>query len=151
MIVSLHEILSQNPSISFINSIKEQMTALYSQLSTCDEIATNLFLQWVQHHTIFVDIDERYNIKGAITVILEQKMIHSGKKVAHIEDVVVDSQWRNKKVGSKLLKYAVTYAKEKDCYKTILNCSEELIPFYARHGFTTKNVEMSYYFTNRSL
>ena len=150
MIVSLHEILSENPSMSFINSIKNQMTKLYSQLSSCDDIATNLFIQWVQHHTIFVDIDERYNIKGAITVILERKMIHSGKKVAHIEDVVVDSQWRCKKIGSELLKYAIKYAQDNDCYKTILNCSEELIPFYAKHGFTTKNVEMSYYFTNRS-
>ena len=57
MIVSLHEILSENPSMSFINSIKNQMTKLYSQLSSCDDIATNLFIQWVQHHTIFVDID----------------------------------------------------------------------------------------------
>jgi glucosamine-phosphate N-acetyltransferase len=150
MIVLLHEILSENPSMSFVNNMKTQMTKLYSQLSVCDDIATNVFLQWVQHHTIFVDIDERYNIKGAITVILERKMIHSGKKVAHIEDVVVDSQWRYKKIGSELLKYAIKYAQDNDCYKTILNCSEELIPFYAKHGFTTKNVEMSYYFTNRS-
>ena len=143
MIVSLHEILSQNPSISFVNSIKEQMTALYSQLSTCDEIDTNLFLQWVQYHTIFVDIDERYNIKGAITVILEQKMIHSGKKVAHIEDLVVDEAVRNYGLGKKLLDIAKR--ESEDCYKIILDCNNENIGFYEKCGFQLKDNHMVLY------
>jgi len=41
------------------------------------------------NHNIFLYIDDSSNILGAITVLTEQKFIHNGKCVAHIEDFVV--------------------------------------------------------------
>ena len=39
---------------------------------------------------------ENNKIVGAITLIIEQKIIHSGGKVGHIEDFVVLDEYRNK-------------------------------------------------------
>ena len=51
------------------------------------------------------------------------------------EDVVVDDSKRRLGVGSSLIKGLIKIAKEKGCYKVILNCSDKNIPFYSKFGF----------------
>jgi len=74
-------------------------------------------------------------IIGATTLLIEQKFIHNGGKVGHIEDVVVRKEHQGKGVGKKIVNALLKYAKKKGCYKTILDCSDELIPFYESIGF----------------
>jgi glucosamine-phosphate N-acetyltransferase len=85
-------------------------------------------------HVIYVAI---YNgeIIGATTLLIEQKFIHDGGKVGHIEDVVVRKEYQGKGVGKKLVGVLLKYAEKKGCYKTILDCSDDLIPFYENIGF----------------
>ena len=73
-------------------------------------------------------------------------MIHNGEYVGHIEDVVVDEMYRSLKIGKQLMKHVIQYAKEKQCYKVILNCKDNVEGFYKKLGFTCKNKEMSLYF-----
>ena len=40
-----------------------------------------------------------------------------------------------KKIGEKIIKYLLQVAQEKGCYKTILDCSDEVKPFYEKLGF----------------
>lgn len=72
---------------------------------------------------------------GATTIIIEQKFIHDGGKVGHIEDVVVAKEFQGKGIGQKIVKSMLEYAQEHGCYKTILDCTDELIPFYESVGF----------------
>ena len=66
---------------------------------------------------IQVAIDDR-KIVGCITLLIEQKFIHDGGLVGHIEDVVVRKDYEGKGIGMKLVTSMLEYAKRKKCYKT---------------------------------
>ena len=146
MIVLLRELFENKSDVMYVNYIKEQMIQLYSQLSTCEMLPSNIFLWIIRSQNIFVDIDEQLTIRGAITALLETKVIHKGGIVCHIEDLVVHKDHRGQQIGSELVDHVVNYAKEKGCYKTILNCNDQVEPFYQKLGFQSKNKEMSLYF-----
>ena len=74
-------------------------------------------------------------VVGATTLFIEQKFIHNGGLVGHIEDVVVDKNHQGKKIGEKIVKYLLKIAKDKGCYKTILDCNEDVKLFYEKIGF----------------
>ena len=74
-------------------------------------------------------------IVGAATLLLESKFIHDGTIVGHIEDVVVDKNYQGQGIGEKIIKYLLEYAKTKGCYKTILDCVDDVKPFYEKLGF----------------
>lgn len=74
-------------------------------------------------------------IVGSTTLLIETKFIHNGGKVGHIEDVVVDKKYQRKGIGEKIVMYLLRYAKDQGCYKTILDCTDEVKPFYEKLGF----------------
>ncbi len=74
-------------------------------------------------------------VVGAATLLLESKFIHNGGIVGHIEDVVVDKNYQGQKIGEKIIKYLLEFAKTKGCYKTILDCVDDVMPFYEKIGF----------------
>ena len=74
-------------------------------------------------------------VVGATTLLIETKFIHNGGKVGHIEDVVVDKEYQKRKIGEKMINYLLRYAKKQGCYKTILDCVDDVKPFYEKLGF----------------
>ncbi|MBS3925277.1 MAG: GNAT family N-acetyltransferase [Nitrosarchaeum sp.] len=74
-------------------------------------------------------------VVGAATLLIETKFIHNGGKVGHIEDVVVNKEYQKKGIGEKMITYLLRYAKEQGCYKTILDCVDDVKPFYEKLGF----------------
>ena len=74
-------------------------------------------------------------IVGAATLLLESKFIHDGGIVGHIEDVVVDKNFQGQRIGEKIIRYLLEFAKTKGCYKTILDCVDDVKPFYEKLGF----------------
>lgn len=74
-------------------------------------------------------------IVGTTTLFIEQKFIHDGGKVGHIEDVAVRKEYQGRGIGQKVVKALLEYAKKEGCYKTILDCNEDLISFYEKIGF----------------
>ncbi|HXX06158.1 MAG TPA: GNAT family N-acetyltransferase [Candidatus Bathyarchaeia archaeon] len=95
------------------------------------------------NQAIYVAIKDS-KIIGATTIIIEQKFIHDGGKVGHIEDVVVAKEFQGKGIGQKIVKSMLEYAQEHGCYKTILDCTDELIPFYERIGFKRHSNSMRF-------
>lgn len=87
-----------------------------------------------QDHVIYVAIFNN-EIVGTASILIEQKFIHNGGKVGHIEDVAVKREFQGKGIGKKIVKALLEYGKKRGCYKTILDCSDELIPFYKNIGF----------------
>ena len=96
-----------------------------------------------ENHIIHVaELDGK--IVGSTTLLIEQKFIHEGGFVGHIEDVVVKKEFEGKGIGMKLVLSLLDVANEKKCYKTILNCEDKLIPFYEKIGFKQKSNEMRF-------
>jgi glucosamine-phosphate N-acetyltransferase len=85
-------------------------------------------------------------IVGTVTLLIETKLIHNMGKVAHIEDVVVDKNYRNNGLGKQMIQYAVSLSKEYGCYKTILDCSDENVSFYQKCDFEKRDNMMAIYF-----
>ena len=96
--------------------------------------------------TIICDVNNVQTIVGSVTIFIETKIIHNFGKVAHVEDVIVDNTCRGKGLGKMLVQKCIDYAQKHDCYKIILNCSDENIPFYEKCGFSKKENEMTLYF-----
>ena len=90
--------------------------------------------------------NDTQTIVGSVTIFIETKLIHNFGKVAHVEDVIVDNTCRGKGLGKMLVQKCIDYAQKHDCYKIILNCSDENIPFYEKCGFSKKENEMALYF-----
>lgn len=74
-------------------------------------------------------------VVGSTTLLIEQKFIHQGGLVGHIEDVVVDKNFQGQKIGERIMKYLLEIAKNQGCYKTILDCTDDVKPFYEKLGF----------------
>ncbi|HSB57943.1 MAG TPA: GNAT family N-acetyltransferase [Nitrosopumilaceae archaeon] len=83
-------------------------------------------------------------VVGAATIFIEQKFINKGGKVGHIEDVAVRKNYQGKGIGQKIIKALVLFAKKEGCYKTILDCQDDLIPFYEKAGFKRHSNAMRY-------
>lgn len=95
------------------------------------------------NHFVYVAIlDGR--VVGSTTMIIEPKFIHDGGNVAHIEDVVVSRDYQGKGIGEMLIQSLLDLAKESNCYKTILDCSDEVKPFYEKIGFKITSNGMRY-------
>ena len=96
-----------------------------------------------ENHIVHVaELDGK--IVGSTTLLIEQKFIHEGGFVGHIEDVVVNKKFEGRGIGMKLVLSLLDVAKEKKCYKTILSCEDKLIPFYEKIGFKQKSTEMRF-------
>ena len=119
---------------------------LYQLSPTADWEATDFASLWEIYQgnkSVVVLVVEKYEkIMGTGTILIEQKFLRGGGKVGHIEDVVVDNRSREKGVGKAIIDSLVEIAKEKGCYKVILNCSNENVPFYIKCGFKLTENEM---------
>jgi len=95
------------------------------------------------NHLVYVAIlDER--VVGSTTMLIEPKFIHDGGNVSHIEDVVVSKEHQGKGIGEMLVQSLLELAKDNNCYKTILDCSDEVKPFYEKIGFKRHSNGMRY-------
>ena len=107
------------------------------QASDIDKDTANKIFEKINnnpdHVIVVASKDEK--IIGASTLLLETKFIHKGGIVGHIEDVVVDKNYQGQKIGEKIIQYLLEYAKNKGCYKTILDCADNVKPFYEKLGF----------------
>jgi len=95
------------------------------------------------NHIIHVAVDDN-KIVGSTTLLVEQKFIHDGGLVGHIEDVVVRKDYEGKGIGIKLVMSILERAKEKNCYKTILDCKDDVKQFYERIEFKRESKGMRY-------
>ena len=134
--------------ITIENYNKNDIINLLSQLTICpnldQETYNNIINNLPHNHNIFV-VDYNNIPIGIGTIIIEQKIIHDGKCVAHIEDIVVDKNYRNNKIGNILLKFLINEAKQSNCYKIILNCNDNTKKFYEKNNFKKTNYQMTMY------
>ncbi|NWK05958.1 GNAT family N-acetyltransferase [Marine Group I thaumarchaeote] len=100
-------------------------------------------IQQNSNHIIHIAVYDN-KIVGSTTLLIEQKFIHDGGLVGHIEDVVVRKDYEGRGIGIKLVTSLLERAKEKNCYKTILDCNDDVKQFYERIGFKRESNGMRY-------
>ncbi len=130
--VKIREIEKSDLEKGFLESLDSLRKASDLDLGKAKEIFENIKSN--PNHKIFVAIvDEK--VVGSTTLFIEPKFIHQGGLVGHIEDVVVSKEFQGKGIGEKLIEASLDFAKNNGCYKTILDCSEDIKPFYEKIGF----------------
>lgn len=127
-----------NNYLNLLNEFRETKFSKHFLLDFINSLPYN--------HEIFILFDElNSNIIGTVTIILEKKLLHNSKNVCHIEDLIICNNYKNKGFGSKIIDFIKVYAREKNCYKIILNCNIDLKKFYEKNNFENKNIQMSIY------
>ena len=95
------------------------------------------------NHIIHVaELDSK--IMGSATLLIEQKFIHKGGLVGHIEDVVVKAGFERRQIGRLIIESLLEESKKRGCYKTILDCKDDVKEFYEKIGFKHESNEMRF-------
>lgn len=76
---------------------------------------------------------EKNNVVSTLTLVPEDKFLHDGSLIYHIEDVATRKEYRDHGYSTDLLKFALDYAKKRGAYKVILDT--KIPEFYERLGF----------------
>jgi len=139
--IKIRDIIESDIDIGFL----ESLDSLRNTSNLDKDTAKNILKKIIENpdHVIHVaEVDGK--VVGSTTLLIEQKFIHEGGKVGHIEDVVVSKEFEGRGIGIKLVTSLLEVARAKNCYKTILDCKDELIPFYERIGFKQESNQMRY-------
>jgi GNAT superfamily N-acetyltransferase len=147
-ITNLKDLLyNTNITVDNYQKYKLQIFNILSQLTNApiltDNTLKNIIMSQNISNTTYAYISNG-DIIGLMTIIIEQKLIHGGMCVAHIEDLVVDKNCRGKNVGRNLIKYAISYASLNNCYKIILDCYPNLMEYYEKSQFYSNSICMRY-------
>ena len=130
--VTVRELQKDDLFNGFLTSLDSLRQASNIEKNTAEKIFEKINNN--PDHIIAV-AEKDHKVVGAATLLLETKFIHNGGIVGHIEDVVVDKNFQGQKIGEKIIKYLLDVAKNQGCYKTILDCTDEVKPFYEKLGF----------------
>ena len=138
-------IIRELESEDLFNGFLESMDSLKKASDLDKKKAEEIFkkINSNPNHYVYVAILDG-KVVGSTTIIIEPKFIHDGRNVAHIEDVVISKEHQGKGIGETMIKELLKIAKESDCYKTILDCSDEVKPFYEKIGFKKHSNGMRY-------
>lgn len=134
-----------------VSDYNKQYLKLLENLSIVQShlITYELFEDFVKklndNHLIYV-IEYSEKVIATGTIFIEHKLIHGLGKVGHIEDIVVDPEYGGNNFGKLIVTSLVEYAKEKNCYKVILDCNDKVCNFYKKCEFKTCGQQMSLYF-----
>jgi glucosamine-phosphate N-acetyltransferase len=80
-------------------------------------------------------------IVGYGSLVFETK-IRSGR-VGHIEDIVVNRNFRKKNIGFKIIHHLIDESRIRKCYKVSLVCKENNVSFYKKCGLVVDGTSMS--------
>lgn len=141
MDVTIRQIKKADLSNGFLESLDSLRKA-----SDIDKEKANAIFDSIQSnpmHVIYVAVIDS-SVIGSASILIEQKFIHGGGKVGHIEDVVVKKEYQGKGIGQKLVTVLLDHAKKEGCYKTILDSDDAVVPFYEKLGFRRHSSEMRY-------
>jgi glucosamine-phosphate N-acetyltransferase len=131
----------------------DKLIFLLDQLSPnkpeIDKIKVTKMLEYnlkSDNHFLVV-LENKNEVIGTGQLIIQMNLSHNGSPSSHIENIVVDKNARQKGIGKKIVTFLIEKSKELKCYKVVLNCKKELIPFYQKcQLFDTGNIEMRYDF-----
>ena len=137
-------------NVIFRQIIKEDLDRVFKILNQLKELniesidkesAWNSFNQNKSTKSIVGVLDNEIVAYGSIVV--ENKI--RGEVAGHIEDIVVDKNYRGRFIGENLIKELTNIGKKNSCYRITLFCKENLENFYSRQGFKKSSINMKKY------
>ena len=127
------------------NGFLEALDALRPASDLAPERALEVFRRLQRNPDCEVAVAEvGGRVAGAATLLLEHKFINRGGIAGHIEDVAVAAGQQGRGIGSALVRYLLARAEAAGCYKTTLDCADDVMPFYRRLGFRHRSNGMDY-------
>jgi GNAT superfamily N-acetyltransferase len=130
-------------------SERERLLTLYSHLyptdlqETSEEILEEAWKSILSDPKMFCFVaDYKDELIGTCTLIIVPNLNRDARPYAFIENVVVDSKFRNNGIGKDLLNTAIHTAWEYKCYKVmILSSSHNVLAhrFFEKIGFSQKS------------
>jgi glucosamine-phosphate N-acetyltransferase len=134
MDIQIRELTAPDLSDGFLESL-----AVLSEVRLTPEQALEVFRQRQRAGVRTFIARMQGRVIGTASLLLERKFIHGGGWVGHIEDVAVLGAYQGRGIGSALVQHASEAARQRGCYKVILDCFEHLVEFYGRLGFRPHN------------
>jgi glucosamine-phosphate N-acetyltransferase len=130
-----------------LNDYDKGFLELLDQLSDTPKISKEEFEIHLNNVNSNIFVIEKNNVIVASgSLLIEKKIIHSGGKVGHMEDIVVHKSNRGEKLGQIIVEHLIKFAKDEGCYKIIADCKDELLKFYNKTGFERRGLQIAIYF-----
>jgi GNAT superfamily N-acetyltransferase len=116
---------------------------LYKQLlpeeNPIDIILANNIWKEIEQNKIkyFIAVDDNKIVSSCYLAIIPN-LTRNGKSNGFIENVITDEKYRKRGTGKKLIKMAIEYGRQNNCYKIVLQSSykrKENHIFYEKCGF----------------
>jgi glucosamine-phosphate N-acetyltransferase len=85
------------------------------------------------HYVKVIEIDDKIVATG--TLVLEPKFYHQGTFAGHIEDIVVDKDYREQGLSRQIVDELKDIAEKYECYRITLNCKDDKIGLYNKFEF----------------
>ena len=104
------------------------------KISKANDIWENIEKNQIKY---FVAIDNNKVISSCYLAVIPN-LTRDGKSNGFIENVITDKDYRQKGIGKNVIKMAIEYAKQNNCYKIILQSSfkrKDNHMFYEKCGF----------------
>ncbi|BEI99497.1 hypothetical protein CcaverHIS631_0405400 [Cutaneotrichosporon cavernicola] len=133
--VELLSVLTEAPSVS-----TERYVERFQSMKACKDT----------YYTVAFIHKPTDKLVAVGTVFLERKFLRGTGVVGHIEDIAVSKSMQGRKLGLHLINCLEEIARSTGCYKVILDCSKDNIPFYEKCGFQLKEYEMAMYLNSGS-
>jgi GNAT superfamily N-acetyltransferase len=129
---------------SAVSSDLPQLLALYQQLNNSDPLLSpeQIAAVWSEFisnrcSTCFVaEIDKTIVASSVITII--PNFTRGGRPYGVIENVITHCDYRKRGTGTTLMNHLISFAKEKNCYKVMLQSGiarKDAHRFYEKAGF----------------
>ena len=95
------------------------------------------------HYVMVIEDTALSKVVASGTLLIERKFTHNAALRGRIEDLVVDSNYRRKHLGGLIVETATLLSKFLGCYKTSLDCSPNLKPFYEKFNYQNASLFMA--------
>lgn len=121
---------------------------LLGQLTVAPNIKFEDFVkQYIKlgHNTKIYVIEKEKKIIGYGSIYIDFKFYRNCKNIGHIEDIIIDKEFRGHGYSKFIIDRLLEFAKEKECYKIILNCIDGYTGFYQKMGFKLEGNTMINY------
>jgi glucosamine-phosphate N-acetyltransferase len=133
--LTIRELLAPDLSAGFLDALASLSEVGLTSLEAA-EVFRNRLRLGIRTYVAFLG----GRVVGTASLLLEQKFLHRGGWVGHIEDVAVHRDHQQQGIGTVLVQHATEEARKRGCYKVILDCFEHLVPFYERLGYRRHNL-----------
>lgn len=121
-------------ALSDINRLMEQLRGQEAVLGTRTELRAIV----ENRNNVMIVVQDGHRVVGVATLYVLQKV---GKRTGHVEDVVVDSDYRGQGIGKKLMKEVIAAAKTRKLSVLHLTSRTERVAanaLYKKIGFKLK-------------